>query len=345
MEVAAYCKTAGNCDYSPTERMCEGLNKVGVPHDPKWRTFILYSRTLESYSYLTREQRAQLQSLILQVIRERDYSEEKFLQLMQENQKIVSRPYIDKLNGAVKETEVLIKEFQGILKSRRGDISGLGNQTINAVEQGQEPHELLATLRQAFKDIVTTLLHDEERLENMCLTDALTGLNNRRALDEYLQKILSQKPENIRTCFFLLLDIDFFKKFNDTYGHRIGDQALATVAKNIRDHLQEHDLNSFAARYGGEEFGVVLTNCLAEDATGFAESLRQRIGGYNFVIRDSNGKVITQEIRITVSIGLAELDRSRSTSQQILISTLVDLADAGLYAAKRNGRNQVARGI
>ncbi len=344
MQGLANCRERGRCDYSPTENMCETLDRAGVPHDPKWRTFILYSRTLETHSLLSREQRGRLQSLVLRVIREKDYSEESYRRLLEENQQIVCLPYIEKLREAVRESEVLLQEFREILQQRRGDVSSLGGRTIKALEKGDDPKVMLSMLRSAFKDVIDSMTRDEKRLESLSKTDALTNMANRRAFDEYLTRSIDQARQRGTPLSLLMCDIDFFKKFNDVYGHRIGDQALATVAKNIREHLDKSGLPGLAARYGGEEFAVILTGSDAVEAVEFAETLRRRIENYNFVIRDSTGGIVKDSIRITVSIGVGELEPGWGDDSRDLVARLIDVADAGLYAAKHDGRNLVRMG-
>lgn len=340
------CSVRPNCDYSSTENMCLTMDRAGVPDDPRWRAFILYARNVNDHSYLSREQRARMQSMVLRVIQEKDFSEAKFIRVMEENHQILSRPYMQQLQSVVEESKNLLREFRSILANRKGDISLLGNTTINAIEQGvTDPRELITTLRSAFKEVIETIQQDAERLESLSRTDALTGLNNRRSFDERLKQDVAAAAYSERPLHLLMIDVDHFKKFNDTYGHRIGDQALASVAKNIRDYTasfrQGNELDIFPARYGGEEFTVLLPNLERQDAVAFAEGLRSCIEHYHFIIRDSKGSIVRNDIRITVSIGVGCLNPSWPGD---LAAALIDGADAGLYAAKAEGRNRVAMG-
>ncbi len=139
-----------------------------------------------------------------------------------------------------------------------------------------------------------------------------------------------------------MLDIDHFKNFNDTYGHRIGDQALATAAKLIRAHGDEMTKDGIAylpARYGGEEFVVILPRSNKVRAETIAEQLRRMIERYNFMIRDTHGEVLKRGIRITVSIGVAQMSDKWKGA---FADNLVESADRALYQAKGAGRNRVA---
>ena len=182
---------------------------------------------------------------------------------------------------------------------------------------------------------------DAVNLMRMSITDGLTGLHNRRALDDYLARSVPEMIKDNTTLSFILLDIDHFKNFNDTHGHLIGDQALTTVAKNLSNcfsQLQvETNIDFFVARYGGEEFAVVMPSVMLKDAFSAAEIVRKKVEGYNFIIRDGEGKIESSDIHLTVSIGVASLNANWLHP----IEQLVEKADQALYAAKSKGRSKV----
>ena len=155
--------------------------------------------------------------------------------------------------------------------------------------------------------------------------DELTGLNNRRfILEDYYSKVSSAKryqlPLNI-----LLIDIDYFKKVNDQFGHPIGDEVLMSVAVDLANGLRESDL---IGRYGGEEFLALLPMADLVEAQIIAERLRVQVAN-SVVFLEKYG------FCVTVSIGLAELSLNESELE------LIARADKALYAAKNNGRNRV----
>lgn len=166
-------------------------------------------------------------------------------------------------------------------------------------------------------------------LMEMSSTDMMTHLR----LKYYFFNILSEaidsaflKNENISV---LMLDIDFFKKFNDTYGHECGDFVLITVADLIRKSLRESDV---ASRYGGEEFTVLLAGAGKEEAMLVAERIRSTIDEHDFVYND-------QHLHVTISCGVSVFDVTGN-----LVSSpqeFVNQADQGLYISKSNGRNRV----
>ncbi len=155
--------------------------------------------------------------------------------------------------------------------------------------------------------------------------DALTNLNNRRQFETRLgQEISITKRQNNPLCA-MMIDIDFFKKVNDTYGHAAGDEVLKTVAGIIKEQLRESDI---PARYGGEEFAVLLPFTKIDEAQIVGERLRKAVESK--VIHIEN-----QDISVTISMGLAEYNKVETGE------VLFERADKALYEAKTNGRNQV----
>ncbi len=155
--------------------------------------------------------------------------------------------------------------------------------------------------------------------------DALTNLNNRRQFETRLgQEISITKRQNNPLCA-MMVDIDFFKKVNDTYGHAAGDEVLRTVAAIIKEQLRESDI---PARYGGEEFAVLLPFTKIEEAQIVGERLRKAVEAHPV-------RVDNVDIAVTISMGLAEYNREETGEE------LFERADKALYEAKKNGRNQV----
>ncbi len=155
-------------------------------------------------------------------------------------------------------------------------------------------------------------------------TDALTGQANRRALDELLTEQVDIAGRTGQSVSVLMLDIDFFKKINDTYGHMIGDDALRAFAQRVREHLR---LGDTCARFGGEEFVVVLPGTTLQTALEVAERLRIGV--------EKSPLLTTPLVAVTVSIGAATLIPGQTAED------LLSASDASVYAAKRGGRNQV----
>lgn len=165
------------------------------------------------------------------------------------------------------------------------------------------------------------------KLEKLALHDSLTGLCNRLNFDEKLQDEMNRTLRYGTHASLLMLDIDFFKKVNDTYGHQAGDEVLKSIADTISNSIRKSD---YAARYGGEEFSVILPETDQTKAIELAERIRLAIEQKEFRISESD------TIHLTISIGVG------SSSERIISpELLIQAADGALYHAKENGRNQV----
>ncbi len=180
-----------------------------------------------------------------------------------------------------------------------------------------------------FRDI-TELRHYWDMLENLSATDGLTDLPNRRRFDDFLNREWRRSMRDQSLLSLILLDIDFFKEFNDHYGHLAGDDSLRQVAAVLREVVQRP--GDLAARYGGEEFACVLPDTGANGAVTLAHSIRNRIGEANIPHFFSS-----VADHLTLSFGVATLIPKRGQSP----SDLIQLADDLLYAAKQGGRDQV----
>jgi two-component system cell cycle response regulator len=166
---------------------------------------------------------------------------------------------------------------------------------------------------------------ETERFREMALRDALTGLYNRRFVDTQLPLLLSRVVETARPLSIALIDVDFFKRINDTFSHEVGDVALQRIAGLLAEHTE--DLGT-VARFGGEEFVLVMPGTGATAAEQLAERIRVAVEQFGWTR-------ITGELPVTVSIGLA------TTHREISPAELLAAADQCLYAAKRGGRNRV----
>ncbi len=170
----------------------------------------------------------------------------------------------------------------------------------------------------------------EEHLSNLAVHDGLTGIYNRRYFDETLAREWKRTMREKAPLSLIMLDIDYFKKYNDTYGHQAGDECLRQVATTISGALRRPA--DMAARYGGEEFVVVLPNLKLEDSAKFGETIRAKIEALKMEHKQSDANPF-----ITVSLGIASVVPSSISSYE----ELVGAADKALYSAKNKGRNRV----
>lgn len=173
-----------------------------------------------------------------------------------------------------------------------------------------------------------------ERLKHFGLTDALTGVHNRRYFEQRLYDEVARVKRHGQGLSCLFMDIDFFKRINDTFGHQAGDVALREVAARIRACLRSCDV---LVRYGGEEFAALLVETGEEGALTSAERIRTGVGGRVFGLPDGT------ELPITLSVGVATLrEYDSSIDIESVARHLVERADQGVYRAKQAGRNRVA---
>lgn len=187
------------------------------------------------------------------------------------------------------------------------------------------------TLKQrlnASRDEINQLQKTLEVVRAESLTDALTGLANRKHFDNRLSRLMQKAAERSEPLSLVMIDIDHFKMFNDSWGHLTGDQVLRLVAITLKKNVKGQDI---VARYGGEEFAVILPNTVLRSALTVADQIRRVVMSRGLVNR-STGLTLG---RMTISLGAAIM-RNGDDSQSFIAR-----ADACLYAAKRNGRNRV----
>lgn len=188
-------------------------------------------------------------------------------------------------------------------------------------------HALEARLKQSRQEI-SELQDNLEAVRHESLTDPLTTLANRKYFDQALSRAMAEAAGRNEPLSLIMIDIDRFKTFNDTYGHLTGDQVLRLVAQCVKQNVKGQDL---AARYGGEEFAVILPQTGLESAVTVAEHIRSAVMAKELQKR-STGETLG---RVTVSLGVGAWRRPET------VQALIERADTCLYAAKRAGRNRV----
>jgi len=212
---------------------------------------------------------------------------------------------------AQQQPDQIAEVLQKVLEESR-NLASSGNELKNSLQAtNQEISQLRAEL---------------EMMKEAAFTDALTGLLNRRAFDMKIQHILETSDPD--TTFLLLLDLDYFKKINDRYGHLTGDKVLRFTAKIIKQFLPKGQI---AARYGGEEMAILLSGTTRQAAFDLAEKIRDTLAKSRLQRRD-NQETIGQ---VTISIGVAGMHDNDT------VDIFIERADQALYEAKDQGRNRV----
>lgn len=197
---------------------------------------------------------------------------------------------------------------------------------LGAAQRVVQLQEDLEFDRQQLKKLATELAVSNERLQQLALTDVLTGLPNRRSANEHLEQQWAMAERSGRPLSVMLVDIDHFKKINDMHGHKVGDEALKRVAEAMNLSIRKQDV---VCRLGGEEFLVICPDTPAEQLYRYAERLRLAVS--EVVLHGQNDS----NFKITVSIGLASREPGLLDTEMLL-----QLADRRMYAAKNAGRNR-----
>lgn len=253
------------------------------------------------------------------------------------------------------------KEFRGIIDLLSKAMTGLSTdnqsfyQTLNDHSEKLEQITLLDDIKKIKHSLETEVLQlrqtvrDQKKRENSKIealanqvdflknelekartqmqTDALTGVGNRKAFDHYLEDLVEKGQIHGISFALMVLDIDDFKKINDTYGHQVGDRVLVAFAQKCRSLIRSND---FMARYGGEEFIIILPGASLRNAQKKAKEICKLLAGTRYSVDESGNSLI-----VTSSIGVASLKKNDSGAE------IVARADKALYLAKKEGKNRV----
>ena len=258
----------------------------------------------------------------------------------------------EKVREAGDKIQATIKEVSGAVKSVKNATTKY-NTSLNSVTGQLKDNMSKQELEHVLKDVVSgtremmtqnqilekeltkssqameELQRDLDLVRKEALTDGLTNLANRKAFDAEITRIAQEAASSGMTFSLIMMDIDHFKSFNDNFGHQVGDQVLRLVAKTMTDGVKGRDL---AARYGGEEFAILLPETNLQAGVKVGDYLRKAVASKDVVNRNTGDKLG----RITLSGGVAQYLPGEK------IEDLIERADAALYTAKHNGRNQIA---
>ena len=231
----------------------------------------------------------------------------------------MSASYDDRLSGATQKLSTA---------QNRDQVKAVIEQLVASTKEMRDTNKALEDRLSLSRQEITNLQQNLEAIRVETLTDPLTTLGNRKYFDRALAAAVQSAVACGEPLSLLMLDIDHFKSFNDNYGHLTGDQVLRLVAMSLKQTIKGQDLT---ARYGGEEFAVVLPATALRQALTVADHIRRAVMSKELK-KKSTGEILG---RVTISIGVSMLQPGDSQD------TLIERADACLYAAKRNGRNRV----
>ena len=231
----------------------------------------------------------------------------------------MSASYDDTLSGATKELSVAKNPDQ---------VKAIVQSLTKSTREMRETNRALRDRLRLSKSEISDLQQSLEAIRAESLTDPLTGLGNRKYFDRSIDVAVENALASGEPLSLLMFDIDHFKSFNDSYGHLTGDQVLRLVGMSLKQTIKGQDIT---ARYGGEEFAVVLPNTALRQALTVADHIRRAVMAKELK-KKSTGEILG---RVTISVGVSMLKPGDDTD------SLIERADACLYAAKRNGRNRV----
>jgi len=226
--------------------------------------------------------------------------------------------------------EAALQDFSGNIESAE-DVNDLHHAVQNIIQETKTVDSQMRTLQAKVEESHGEIVQLREELaatRREAMTDSLTGLANRKSFDEALAALAAQAREESEPLSLVLCDIDHFKRFNDTFGHQIGDQVLRLVGMTLNDGTKGSDI---AARYGGEEFALILPKTTLRGAVALAENLRRTLSGRKLARKGS----VKSFGAVTMSFGVTEYLFNES------LEALVARADKLLYHAKQTGRNRV----
>ncbi|MFO7818868.1 MAG: GGDEF domain-containing protein [Halanaerobacter sp.] len=220
----------------------------------------------------------------------------------------------------------IVLDYQKFLRQMRKILSISDNQQ-KLLKRTQKKLEAEIVERKKAEEKLKAV---NQKLKDMSFLDGLTEIPNRRRFDEVLKKEKNRVLRQEGYLAVLMLDIDFFKEFNDTYGHLAGDDCLKKIAALLSNNLNR--ASDFVARYGGEEFVVILPHTKEDEAAKIAEKLRIKIEEEKIEHKSSN---ISDYVTVSIGAAAITVDNRQSAAE------FVDAADKVLYRAKNKGRNQV----
>jgi diguanylate cyclase len=231
----------------------------------------------------------------------------------------MSASYDDSLSGAAKKLAFAKNNSQ---------VKEIVDALVRSTREMRDTNKALEERLALSKTEISNLQHSLDAIRAESLTDPLTGLGNRKYFDRSIDSAVQNALASGEPLSLLMFDIDHFKSFNDSYGHLTGDQVLRLVGMSLKQTIKGQDIT---ARYGGEEFAVVLPNTALRQALTVADHIRRAVMSKELK-KKSTGEILG---RVTISVGVSILQPGDDRD------SLIERADACLYAAKRNGRNRV----
>ncbi len=329
------------------------LKEAGVDSNPDWMSIILFARNLlPRLTIYTEEKKEEIQREVCRELARKDFSNEQYEAVL-----AMLDMYIMQTIGTLDLEEALAREkrsagqlliekgeiidsMQGANERQTKRLNSFKESTVCVIESASRKSAIVARVRAMFQELIQEFRDEAEELhakanyyeQTANFDPLLTEMYNRRAFEAYLKKAVDDMAAQGAPLSLMLIDVDHFKRVNDTHGHQTGDDVLHALARIITAHAIHY--SGFPARYGGEELVVVMKKMDLINAGIKAEAIRADVENYDFRVR-TEGRLSDESLQFTVSIGVAELGESGTAG------SLIKAADTAMYKAKSVGRNQV----
>ncbi|AMK10145.1 MAG: GGDEF domain-containing protein [Pseudodesulfovibrio sp.] len=328
------------------------LRESAPKRESDWRAIVLFVRNLlPRLTIYDDDKKSEIQFEICEQLIENDFSEERLEALlamldMYLMQTIGALELEEALAQEKRTAAVLMNEMNEMISTMHGNtarqdkrLTNFQNETVEAIQDGSRKSLIVSKVRGMFQEIIEEFREEARVLnakaEHFRMTadfdPLLTELHNRRALDAFLREATETFARTGAPLSLMMIDVDHFKKVNDTYGHQAGDDVLRALARLVSTHAIQYD--GFSARYGGEELVVVMPGMDLDRAAVKAEALRADVERYDFRVR-TNGQLSETPLKFTVSVGVARMKVGWNSGD------LIGAADGALYQAKNSGRNR-----
>ncbi|BDQ34239.1 GGDEF domain-containing protein [Pseudodesulfovibrio portus] len=336
-----------------TKELFRLMKESGIDDDPDWMAVVLFIRNLlPRLTIYTDEKKAEIQQEIREQLLAGDFSEKRFetilamleMYIMQNigTLELEAALTSEKRSASqlVNEMAVIISSMQGVNERQADRLGTFEEDTVDIIQSGSKRSMIVSGVRGMFQELIQEFETEASELNAKAsyfertanFDPLLSELYNRRAFDNYIEEAVKGRKQGDPPLSMMMIDVDHFKKVNDTYGHQTGDDVLRALARIISAHASLYA--GFAARYGGEELVLVMKNMNLDTAAIKAEAIRYDVQNYGFRARE-NGRFSDDTLQFTVSIGVAQWQEGWSASK------LIDAADTALYQAKNSGRNRV----
>lgn len=337
----------------PVVEFSELLKESGVCNDADWMAIILFVRNLLTrLTVYTDEKKAEIQREICAQLAKRDFSDDQYEAVLAMldayiMQSIATLELEEALTREKRSATELLNEMTEIIVSMQGThqnhdrkLNEFREQTVEVIEAGTKKSLIVSQVREMFQDLIVEFKEEARALNEKALQleqtanfdPLLTELHNRRAMDTFLRAAVKEASDENAALSLMMIDVDHFKRVNDTYGHQAGDDVLRALARIITAHAVQY--SGFSARYGGEELVVVVKDLNMSRTAIKAEAVRADVENYDFRVR-TEGQLSDTPLKFTISVGVSELLPGWGASD------LVAAADKALYQAKNTGRNRV----